>query len=148
MREILFRGKIKQPLPDEFWRYGGIVHQTDYYGKECDRWFVIDGTNTQDYDIGYEYEVIPNTVGQYIGKSDKNNNLIFEGDICRAYLQDLDCNDGSEYEEGIFVVKWKEDNAMFVLSNDSQDLEFGYLSSCKVIGNIHDNPKLLRGELT
>lgn len=132
MREILFRGKC---TTNGEWVYGSLIQSKN-------------STSIWSEELKDDVEVDPGTVGQWTGFRDKHNKRIFEGDICRAYLQDLDCNDGREYEEGIFVVKWEKDNAMFVLSNDSQDLEFGYLSSCEVIGNIHDNPKLLRGELT
>lgn len=69
MREVLFRGK---QMHDNEWIYGGALHQTDCYGMEVDRWFIIDGTDTNDYDIGYPIRVIPKTIGQYTGLKDKN----------------------------------------------------------------------------
>ena len=59
MREILFKAKYKY---DGEWKVGGIVHQTDFYGLKVDKYFIIDGTETEDNDIGYNYEVIPETV--------------------------------------------------------------------------------------
>lgn len=78
MRDILFRGKR---IDDNTWAFGGIVHQTDLYGDIVDKYFIIDGTETQDYDIGYEFEVYPETIGQCTGLTDKNGIKIFEGDI-------------------------------------------------------------------
>ena len=104
MREILFRGfctdygmsaiKIDGIVFSGEWVYGGIVHQTDYYGDAVDRYFIIDGTETNDNDIGYEYEVIPETIGEYTGIVDSNGAKVFEGDRILSYYP---CEDDSEY---------------------------------------------------
>ena len=39
MKEPLYKGKR---VDTNEWAYGGIVHQTDYYGDKVDRWFIID----------------------------------------------------------------------------------------------------------
>lgn len=126
MRDIIFRGKLK--FDEKQWIYGGIVHQTDYYGEKVDKWFIIDGTETQDNDIGYEYRVIPETIGQCTGIKDKNGKLIFDGDI--VYISHLD-----RYG----TVEWQESEAKYVVRI------LGYrmtMDECEyeVIGNMHDNP--------
>lgn len=125
MRDIIFRGKR---VDNGEWVYGGIVHQTDYYGDNVDKWFIIDGTDTQDYDIGYEYRVIAETVGQYTGLTDKNGKRIFEGDIFIV----------SGVPKYRYIVEWEEcgfevfiDPAGF----DANDIE--------IVGNIQDNPELI-----
>lgn len=64
MKEILFRAKR---VLDNEWIYGGLIHQTDYYETEANKYFIIDGTRTYDYDIGEPEAVFEETVGQYIG---------------------------------------------------------------------------------
>lgn len=129
MRDILFRGKIVRTGE---WVCGGIVHQTDHYGEPVDRYYIIDGTETQDYDIGYEYEVDPKTVGQYTGLTDKNGKRIFEGDILSF-----------ETMRGTisFTVYYDEECGVWQPFGDSYcgfDPKDG-----EVIGNIHDNPEPL-----
>ena len=125
MRDILFRGKSRDT--DE-WEYGGIVHQTDYYGDPADKWFIIDGTITQDYDIGFETEVNPDTVGQFTGIYDREGKRIFDGDIVSSF--------GGITHEVIF------DGGAFFMEGTA--LPFSYVAKYKVIGNRWDNPELLK----
>lgn len=137
MREILFRGKS---IHDKnYWIYGGIIRQTDFYGEKVDRWFIVNGTETYDYDIGEPFEVDPSTVGQYTGLPDKNGKMIFEGDICR-------------YRETVGKETLLDESGSVLLYDGSWTLlnRFGYIAvgQCsrdvlEVIGNIHDNPELL-----
>lgn len=86
------------------------------------------------------FEVIPSTVGQFTGLSDKTGKRIFEGDICR-----------NTKTGEIVSVKWHGTMAGYVWSkpkNDNKHLyDFGELfrvyDKYEVIGNIHDNPELL-----
>lgn len=142
MREILFRGKRKD---NNEWVYGGIVHQTDFYGDKCDRWFIIDGTDTQDYDIGYEYEVISKTVSEWTGLYDKNNVRIFEGDIVGF---DTQIYEGVETHEGIvywcdgcFWIDCTEHEGEEGIYNLSEFLKICYLI---VIGNYYDNKDFVK----
>lgn len=135
-REILFRGKREN---NEEWVYGyyvGPVGVTD--GHEiCD---VNDIT-------GRRYDVDPSTIGQYTGLTDKNGARIFEGDIVR-YIDP----DTQEYDIGEkYVVGWDEGDVctIFELFVYGKSLCYDLFNqkqakNLETIGNIHDNPELLK----
>jgi uncharacterized phage protein (TIGR01671 family) len=137
MREILFRGKR---IDNGEWVEGGIVHQTDFYGDSIDRYFIIDGTETDDV-IGPAYQVDTSTISEFTGLTDKNGKKIFEGDIvsCVAYIGMgyREKRGKVVYQAPEFLVDCKHHNVMIFsqYAAENKDLE--------VIGNIHDNPELL-----
>lgn len=79
------------------------------------------------------YEVIPETVREYSGLQDKNKNFIYEGDI----LYD------EYYEKTCLVIFHK---GSFSISEDNiiQRIWGCSMNGLEVIGNVHDNPELLR----
>lgn len=131
MREIEFRGKGCQG--------GGW-----FYGKLWDK------------DIpalvrGYAFrrgclDIDPKTVGQYTGLCDENGNKIFEGDILEVESMEIDTLGQklrckvifSESHAAFMVDKGSEESVLFPLWRALIE------NNAVVIGNIHDNPQLLK----
>ena len=143
MREILFRGKRTN---NGKWICGHLLEQNipDYHSYIVAS-FIAEQDNRHTEIIEFDiYEVIPETIGQYTGLTDKNGKKIFEGDICR-FKRFNDIHVG----EIVFNVT----TASFVMRYQSIVGAYGekatqkmLLSVCddiEVIGNIHDNPELL-----
>lgn len=124
MREILFRGKRT-----DFNRWiEGYLYRLS---EKLNPFIMIKNEG------GTAFEVIPETVGQYTGLTDKNGKKICEGDILRYTI------DGDVY---IYVCFWDDGNCEFGLKNEKRDFGLAYAPHDKeIIGNIHDNPELLKG---
>ena len=142
MREILFKAKR---MGNGEWVEGGCVHQTDYYGNKVDKWFIIDGTTTEDNDIGLSYEVDPDTVCQYTGLTDAKGKKVFEGDVLRF-------TDDASTAEWVGIIVFGNPNGTYTwgwqithVSGDAAntdtllwfDMEEGGAYSM-VVGNIYD----------
>ena len=137
MREILFRGKR---ISNSKWVEGFMYSQ--HFPLEFRDDFYI-----RCYDT--DYLVIPETVGQYTGLTDKNGVRIFEGDILKSTIKIIDYADVgfsiSHYaEEDIGIVEWRKDGFMIAHKSGTWARSF-YGSENYVIGNIHDNPEILKG---
>lgn len=134
MREILFRGKGTHGHKTGKWVYGNYAK--DFWGKDRGGFSILP------FDGGC-YEVDPETVGQYTGLTDKNENKIFEGDIIVVYINGY---------KTICQVAWASNVAQFQLwqtntiPHTPTALNLGNYD-CEVIGNIHDNPELLESEV-
>ena len=133
MREIKFRGRRKNNAE---WAYGAFLA----IPRLCSYIYDVqpDGQATR-------YLVDEDTVGQFTGLKDSSGREIYEGDIVKVV---------SYGEESFHVVKYmvEEDYPAFDLDPVLNDGECNSLSYClgdldtkiTVIGNIYDNPELLR----
>ena len=144
MREILFRGKR---IDNGTWVEGSLL-KVSLNGKTAHLIFGDDFIfiNKDVKALNHAF-VDPATVGQYTGLTDKNGKKIFEGDIIRHY--DDNPYDGVE-EKG--VVFWDEEFLCFRRTSNGgfhhgkvDTYRLSKQCDYEVIGNIHDNPELLKG---
>lgn len=139
-RTILFRGKR---LDNGEWVEGFYVCLEDRYKKrKTHRIYLMEAeADCEDYYSDW-YEVDPKTIGQFTGLYDKKSKKIFENDICR-----------NTKTEKIIYVAWSGVMAGYVWGETKENSclhDFGELfrayDKYEVIGNMHDNFELLKGE--
>lgn len=138
IRTIIFRGKRKD---NGEWIEGYYASRSNHacFANELKHQHFILKDVCFDFNLGglQEFEVAPETVGQYTGFTDKNGKRIFEGDIIRK------TNEGRHPK--IFTANIHTDFRV------NEEVHYGpcehFKESCEyeIIGNIHDNPELLKG---
>lgn len=131
MREIKFRAQTK----DGIWKYGMLTYAN--FNKGVERAIAV---KTELGSILLE-RVDDSTIGQFTGLYDKNGKEIYEGDIIKGTIV-------SAWVKAIISceVKWDRDGWVCVEIDRYKDTEHKVLfgKDCEVIGNIHDNPKLIK----
>ncbi|NDB29995.1 hypothetical protein EB155_10380 [archaeon] len=121
--------KNKKFLPESYFAILGngklIVTISGYYND-------FTNTNQDDY-----------VVQQYTGLTDKNGNLIFEGDIVQY-------NQNSSYDNMDFIAKWSDDKLGFIFQSNSgeqlvnQTPHLNRFKHLEVVGNIFEHSELLK----
>ena len=129
MREIKFRAQDFTKT----WKYGYVA-----MGNESAVLFpkMKDGSVMTDIQI----YVLPETVGLYTGLKDKNDTEIYEGDIIRFVDGLKQVNGEWIANEHIYSVEYSEAAFKGVCGLSR------CLDAVEVIGNIYDNPELMKGE--
>lgn len=98
------------------WFFGGITEDKKFIAER----FIFIG-------------VQPETVGQFTGFYDGSNNEIYEGDIVKL-------------DKAPYCIKWLERIGSFVAENSMIFITLSKLENycCRIVGNVHDNPKLFQ----
>lgn len=130
MRKIEFRGKT---VDGGEWIYGDLIQMDDECYIQYTE-YVSQGEWDSSYTDCVGEVVDTETVGQYTGLTDKNGTKIFEGDIIKIN------------EQYTRVVRYSEVKASFVTCDENQWLGYlkDYNKPIRVIGNIYDNPEILK----
>ena len=137
MREIKFRGKVPNTV---FWIYGHLVEQCGCKSQKFPSCYIVSyNEQIENYDWEMPRNVERESVGQFTGMYDCDGKEIYEGDIIKV---------GDSCGIGEVVFKqgcWCIDNhnldladERFCLYDELQEQDY------EVVGNIYDNPDLIR----
>ena len=133
MRTIKFRGKDIETVE---WIYGSLIQRMGYMPSIM---YPYESNGKVRYS---ECAVKRETVGQFTGLMDKNGTEIYEGDI-------LKWSNGRSYVvkfwEGMFYASVEECNDGILGGFPLHALTDYEDRKCEIVGNIFDNPELLKG---
>lgn len=148
-REILFRGKR---VDNGEWIYGSLLKLTTGYYISLENNYY----NEIDVDLGEKltinalwedndfYAIHIETIGQYTGLCDKEGNKIFEGDIFELKSPDKILYLVEWHDTGFMARQYSKFRNKYVKTGSWVGL-LGYCKGhMKKVGNIHDNPELLK----
>ena len=140
MRDIIFRGKR---IDNGEWVYGFLLFDAEQNEAYIAEYF--------EDKAAYLKKVIPETVGQYTGLKDINGKMIFEGDIVKEEYEVFVSARVKEKRVRIGYVEYESNSlccryyAYFWNDKKKWRGNFAIHCGCEIIGNIHDNPELLKG---
>lgn len=145
MRTIKFRAKVFDE-PNE-WVIGYLVKKGNHYCIFQE--YEHEGSKSCGWGV---FGIDEETLGEFTGLQDIDGKDIYEGDIVEMYFSESDDNGYilrewtitgevfySNYSYGYSVLE------KFELDNNEKDYtEYQLIPAVKVIGNIYDNPELLK----
>ena len=148
MREILFRAKR---IDNSEWVEGYYIYHIKRTicpigdsVKPEDEQHVIMQDGFSDWNMPRNtvvFDIDPETVCQYTGMKDKNGSRIWENDIVKIE-NSMDEGIGNiEFYDGMWYVDGEPSNSLHDIT------EYDDAGEVEVIGNIFDNPELLKGKM-
>lgn len=154
MRTIKFRGETL----NKKWVYGNLLYYTNRFeSNEKNNGYIIVTDYKSKSDNSFKI-VIPETVGLFTGLHDKNGKEIYDGDILRGDEYPYNCDGVDNYFVeivwadnvcGFYRITHKKPNSTVsgISHGNWSELDEEDIKSFEVIGNIHDNPELLKTEI-
>lgn len=151
-REILFRGKRAD---NGEWVEGFFCECPCDDGTDIPSIMRIESKGN--HRILTQYPVISETVGRFTRLTDKNGVKIFEGDILDLsyyMIKDIGIVKFGEYKDFDMTDDYPCGHVGFYIEIEKRyhkryyvrrDILF-FVSKCKVLGNVHDNHELMKGE--
>ena len=128
MRRIIFRGKDIQTGE---WVKGDLIQRHGFYPAILTTYLKVEGK------VGYaERAVNQETIGQFTSLYDKNKKEIYDGDIIK--VQGTRERIEVRFVRGVFAFLWNGN------LDDEAPINAPTQEWAEVIGNIHDNPELLK----
>ena len=135
-----------------------MYHKVMFRGKRADTGEWVYGLPFYDSDskmngieasplCAHLYTVIPETIGQYTGVDDKHMKNIFNGDIVKTKYGRLcvvEWFSSSKYCGWDMMPVGTVNNILHTKAPDENDI--WHFENIEVVGNIYDNPELLKGE--
>ena len=154
MRTIKFRGKSTDSYGNGINKYDWIIgnllieehHETTH---NSNHYIMHYNKHYKDNKTKMTSPVFPNTIGQSLERDDRQGAPIYEGDIRKITLRGGGWWGAVDVDK-IGVVEWNDDTSMFVIRwgysknqhhcDDSEDIFY----TSVLLGNIHDNPELIK----
>lgn len=141
MREILFRGAQNvDGSKSLYWHEGYLISEKNSYTGEDE--YYIENENGS-------FLIVSETAGQYTGLTDKNGKKIFEWDIV-IFNRKRNLPNTNPTPE---VIVYNQRDCAFqrypyfkalLKGGAGKLIQPDMMSECEVIGNIYDNPELLK----